>query len=79
MKFAAAFFSVFLASASANSVMHEMKSVKADSPLGQRLLSQAQPVEGRELADNYAFDNTWVSGYSLKFEGCRKSIFLLTF
>lgn len=66
MKFAAAFFSLFLASASANSVMHEMKDVKADSPLGMKLLGEA-----RKLNDaNYEFDNTWVAGYSLKFEGC---------
>jgi len=66
MKFAAAFFSLFLASASANSVMHEMKDVKADSPLGMKLLGQA-----RKLDQNGEIDYTWVAGYSLKFEGCR--------
>jgi hypothetical protein len=65
MKFVAAILSLFLASASANTMMHEMKAIKADSPLGMKLLSQA-----RNLADQQAFDNTWVSGYSLKFEGC---------
>ena len=65
MKFVAAILSFFLASASANTMMHELKDIKADSPLGMKLLSQA-----RSLADNQAFDNTWVSGYSLKFEGC---------
>ena len=65
MKFVSAILSLFLASASANTMMHEMKAIKADSPLGMKLLSQA-----RNLADQQAFDNTWVSGYSLKFEGC---------
>ena len=66
VKFAAAFLSLFLASASANTVVHEMKDIKADSALGMRLLSEA-----RQLNDNQMFDNTWVAGYSLKFEGCR--------
>jgi hypothetical protein len=39
--------------------------IKADSPLGMRLLSEA--TESRSLSD---WTNTWISGYSLKFEGC---------
>jgi len=41
--------------------------IKADSPLGMRLLSEAQHTEDRMLTD---WKNTWLSGYSLKFEGC---------
>eukprot|EP00541_Cyclophora_tenuis_P011267 CAMPEP_0116555480 /NCGR_PEP_ID=MMETSP0397-20121206/8171_1 /TAXON_ID=216820 /ORGANISM="Cyclophora tenuis, Strain ECT3854" /LENGTH=377 /DNA_ID=CAMNT_0004080757 /DNA_START=86 /DNA_END=1219 /DNA_ORIENTATION=- len=42
-----------------------MKSVKADSKMGQNLLSKA-----RKLEQNDEVDFTWVSGYSLKFQGC---------
>jgi hypothetical protein len=42
-----------------------LKDVKADSPLGAKLLSQA-----RRLDQNEEEDFTWVSGYSIKFQGC---------
>ena len=76
IKFAAAFFSLFLASASANSVMHEMKDVKADSPLGMKLLGQARQLDQNENGE-YAY--TWVAGYSLKFEGCRTLLVATSF
>ena len=66
MKFAAALLTLLSgASASSSTVMHEMKDIKADSPLGMKLLSQA-----RNLEENGEFEYTWVTGYSLKFEGC---------
>jgi hypothetical protein len=37
--------------------------IKADSALGMRLLSEARSLEGD-------WTHTWISGYSLKFEGC---------
>lgn len=37
--------------------------INADSPLGMRLLSEARSLEGD-------WTHTWISGYSLKFEGC---------
>ena len=38
--------------------------IKADSELGMRLLSEARNLENSE------WTHTWISGYSLKFEGC---------
>jgi len=40
-------------------------SLKADSPLGQSLLSKA-----RKLEDNGEIDFTWVANFSIKFQGC---------
>lgn len=37
----------------------------ANSPLGRKLISAARQVEG-----NSNWDMSWVSGYSIKFEGC---------
>jgi hypothetical protein len=42
-----------------------LKDVKADSPLGAKLLSQARKLDQEEEEDF-----TWVSGYSIKFQGC---------
>lgn len=39
--------------------------LKADSPLGQKILSQARRVE-----ENDEYSMTWVEGFSLKFQGC---------
>jgi len=65
MKFAAALLTLLSGASASSTVMHEMKDIKADSPFGMKLLSQA-----RKLDENAAFDYTWVTGYSLKFEGC---------
>mmetsp|Transcript_25452 Transcript_25452/g.30820 ORF Transcript_25452/g.30820 Transcript_25452/m.30820 type:complete len:366 (+) Transcript_25452:94-1191(+) len=40
-------------------------SIKSNSPLGQKILSQA-----RRLDEDDAVDMSWLSGYSLKFNGC---------
>jgi hypothetical protein len=37
--------------------------IQADSELGMRLLSEARELDGE-------WTHTWISGYSLKFEGC---------
>lgn len=64
MKFVAALLS-FLSVASAAQQMIELKDIKADSPLGMKVLSNARALE----QDNQ-WMNTWVAGYSLKFQGC---------
>jgi hypothetical protein len=46
-------------------MMHELKDIPADSDLGMKILSKA-----RNLEDYSEFVNTWVSGYSIKFQGC---------
>jgi len=43
-----------------------IKEVKADSKFGMDLLSKSRRVEG----DDDAADNTWISGFALKFQGC---------
>jgi hypothetical protein len=63
MKFALALLSL-IAGVSANMMMPQMDSIKADSPFGRKLLEKARNL------DDQAFANTWLSGYSLKFEGC---------
>lgn len=46
-------------------------SIKADSPFGLRLLENARKLEQNQNQNvNAQFDNYWVAGYSLKFEGC---------
>jgi hypothetical protein len=76
MKWAVAFLCL-IAGASAKAVMHEMKAIKANSALGMKLLSQARKLANNNNNNNNAvdysaatFNNTWVAGYSLKFEGC---------
>jgi hypothetical protein len=69
MKFILALLSL-VAAVSASSQMadpqlHELKDIKADTPLGMKLLSQA-----RNLEEGANYDQTWVAGYSLKFQGC---------
>ena len=61
MKFVSALFGL-IASATAMDISGD---IKADSILGQKLLSKA-----RNLEENNVFENTWLAGYSLKFEGC---------
>jgi hypothetical protein len=50
-----------------NAVPRELTvdSVKADSPLGSKLLSNA-----RRLEDENEYDMSWVANYSIKFQGC---------
>lgn len=67
MKFAVAILSLLAGASASNTVMHEMKDIKADSDLGMKLLSQARRLENN---DNNGYDISWVAGYSLKFEGC---------
>ena len=45
----------------------EMNDIKADSSLGQKLLSQARQLENNNWGD---YMQTWVAGYSIKFQGC---------
>lgn len=61
----AALFLALIAGAGA-SELHEMGDIKADSALGMRLLAEARQLDGTSYA------STWVSGYSLKFEGCHQ-------
>ena len=46
--------------------------ITSDSELGQRLLSKARLLnsEGRELENNNNYYTSWMTGYSLKFDGC---------
>lgn len=68
MKFSLALFSAFVAGAAATKRVPAQGSIKADSALGQKLLSQARNLEENEDADGEQFQ--WVAGYSLKFQGC---------
>ena len=65
MKFLVAALSVAAATATMPIYGSPMKSVKADSKMGQKLLSQA-----RRLEQNDEIDFTWVADFSLKFQGC---------
>ena len=64
--FATAIWSV---AASYKSVSIPETGIDADSALGRKLLSQARRVAGND-DQNQQLDITWVSGYSLKFQGC---------
>lgn len=71
MKFAACLLA-FIVGAKAQTELSPLlnmpNSIAADSPMGMRLLSEA-----RQLADDGStFSHTWVSGFSLKFEGCHE-------
>jgi len=67
MKFTAAIslFFTTIASAVATKYVELPDTVDASSPLGQSVISQARKLEGGDEVDY-----TWVSGYSLKFQGC---------
>jgi hypothetical protein len=57
---------VLVAGVTAQSML-EMPNIAADSPLGMRLLSESRSLEN----NNYdPYSHTWVSGYSIKFDGC---------
>lgn len=64
MKFA--FFFAALSAVSANKAVELPTSLKADSKMGMKLLSEARRLEN---ADDEV-DMTWVVDYSLKFQGC---------
>jgi hypothetical protein len=66
MKFLSALLAFTLASAAhATSQMVDFPAdIKADSAFGMRLLSQARQLDQNE------FLYTWISGYSIKFQGC---------
>jgi hypothetical protein len=63
MKFALAIFSSIVAAAFSSPV--EISSIRADSSFGQNLISRARRVD--EANDQ---DMSWVSGFSIKFQGC---------
>jgi len=64
MKFA--FFLSALSAVSANKAVELPTSLKADSKLGMKLLSEARRLENGDDE----VDMTWVVDYSLKFQGC---------
>lgn len=66
MKFTAAISLLFttIASAVATQYVELPNTVDASSPLGKSVISQARKLEGGEV------DYSWVSGYSIKFQGC---------
>mmetsp|Transcript_18861 Transcript_18861/g.34127 ORF Transcript_18861/g.34127 Transcript_18861/m.34127 type:complete len:390 (-) Transcript_18861:145-1314(-) len=45
----------------------ELRDIKADSPLGNKVMEHA-----RRLDQNQEVDYTWVAGYSIKFQGCHQ-------
>jgi len=62
------FFALVALVASVNAMqMVELKDIKADSKLGMDLLSKARKLNQNQEEE---FENTWVAGYSLKFQGC---------
>uniref|UniRef100_A0A7S2UPK0 Uncharacterized protein n=1 Tax=Attheya septentrionalis TaxID=420275 RepID=A0A7S2UPK0_9STRA len=68
MKFTLALIASAFAMASAKTVDISPKAdIKADSKMGQNLLSKARRLEEN---GNGEIDYTWVAGYSLKFQGC---------
>lgn len=48
------------------SASFEFNNIAADSQIGMNLLSKARQLEQQDQE----FDNTWVAGYSIKFQGC---------
>ena len=64
--FAAAFSSV---AAAARSIELPKNGLAADSKFGMQVLSKARRLENED-AEEQEMDVTWVSGYSLKFQGC---------
>jgi hypothetical protein len=47
--------------------IQKIESIKADSPLGHKLLSKARRVEAN---NNGEIDFTWVANFAIKFQGC---------
>jgi len=74
MKFSiASLLALLVVGVGAKAVPHELvlNNIKADSPMGMKLLSQARRLENNNY-NSYSttYDNTWISGFSLKFQGC---------
>lgn len=70
MKFLVALLSIASAMAAKpmhSKKMHQLKNVKADSKMGNSLLSKARKLDEDEEADY-----TWIAGYSIKFQGCHE-------
>jgi hypothetical protein len=67
MKLSLAIFAMALTYVAASyiSIPIAERGLAADSDLGMKILSKARRVDEQE-----AVDITWVSGYSLKFQGC---------
>eukprot|EP00543_Licmophora_paradoxa_P005699 CAMPEP_0202448342 /NCGR_PEP_ID=MMETSP1360-20130828/7159_1 /ASSEMBLY_ACC=CAM_ASM_000848 /TAXON_ID=515479 /ORGANISM="Licmophora paradoxa, Strain CCMP2313" /LENGTH=395 /DNA_ID=CAMNT_0049065865 /DNA_START=41 /DNA_END=1228 /DNA_ORIENTATION=+ len=71
MKFFGAFLSMIAVAQAALPIygtpkgMHKLTDIKADSTLGNKILSKA-----RKLEQNDEIDFTWVAEYSIKFQGC---------
>ena len=65
---------VSLVASVASAAYHEvpLADIKADSKLGARLLSKARRAEQEEEEYNWdeEMENRWISGYSIKFQGC---------
>lgn len=71
MKFLVALLSVVAAAASNpmpiyGNKMHKLNDIKANSKMGNSLLSKARKLE----QDDEEVDFTWVADYSIKFQGC---------
>lgn len=49
------------------SLIATASAIKVNSPVGQHLMSNARKLED---GDDEEFENTWVAGYSIKFQGC---------
>jgi len=63
MKFLCALLSLV---AGASAAMHQLADIKADSKMGQSLLAQARQLNNEQNQ----VDLTWITDFSLKFQGC---------
>ena len=52
--------------------VQKIESIKADSPLGQKIMSKARRVEenNNNNNENGEIDFTWVANFAIKFQGC---------
>lgn len=66
MKFSLALIATIFTSAAA---VVEISEVRADSKFGMDILAKSRRTNDNESGDNDV-DTTWISGYSLKFQGC---------
>jgi hypothetical protein len=76
MKLSVAIFAAALTSVAASyrSTPIAKSGLAADSELGMKVLSKARRVDEQndEAEEQEGVDITWVSGYSLKFQGCHE-------
>ena len=75
MRFSAACLVLAATSASAAAtpaIQVPQQGLRASSPIGRHLMSQARRVEdaGAEEEQAWQMDLSWVNDYSLKFQGC---------